>query len=254
MTKQGEINNSLGGQVAALISVLLPVLQFFFQWLPSNLSGIFLGRDIFFFVSVLTFVLSLLVIFWYRTNPYFRILPFWEQDNQRKYAKYLRNTNPQTHTPDEIKKVKDVVKAPFEITPSLIASVSIPVILVLGLLFVWLGLNYQANSSILLQIFQAFVYMLTVILCAFSATYFYILIEGRQEWVRTNQTKIQRAIQLAIENNGIPEIPRINYLASGEFSQSFPPRFSVITKVEEKKYCITTDQRADILYSVEEIN
>lgn len=253
MAKQEIGSSGLGQQAAAAISMLLPVLQFFYQWLPSNLSGIFLGQDIFFFVSVITLILSLLVIFWYRATPYFRWLPPWKAKDQKEYSQFLRDTDPRLHTPEEIKKVKTVVPPP-EVTAPFVAALAIPVVFILGIAFVWIGLANQVNPPVWLQAIQSSLYVLTIVLCAFSATHYYLALEGQKEWKWTNQTKIQRAIQLAIENNGFPEMPRIDYLASGEPQpMTFPPVFYVVVNVKGRRYSIKTDQRAEILMSVDDV-
>lgn len=251
---KNEHGSEIGQQAAAAISMFLPVVQFFYQWLPTNLSGIFLGRDIFFFVSILTLILSLLVIFWYRTNPYFRWIPPWMNEQKEKYNIYLSKINRELNKPEEIKKAKPV-SPPFEFNSSVLSAFSIPLVFILGLIFVFIGLTFKLNAPIWLQVIQAFTYTLTIVLCAFSATHYYLILENQKEWKWINQTKIQRVIQLAIENNGFPDFPKVLYIASGQPQPlSFPASFVVVVNVNNKRYRITTDQAGEILQSVEEVS
>lgn len=250
MSKQIANPNNLGTQLAASVSMLLPIIQFFYQWLPDNLSGVFLGKQIFFYVSIITLIISLLVIFWYKSNPFFNFVPFWKKEEQRKYLEYLKQVDPQINKSEDIKNIP-VVSPPFAFTSSWLASASIPIVFIFTVLFIWIGISNQSNTqaSINLKVFQASLYSLSVIMATFSATHFYFIFENQKDWAWSNQTKIQRTIQLAIENNGLPEFPKVNYVQSWDGS-GFPAYFTVQVKVQKKIYNLVTDQRAEVLKGV----
>jgi hypothetical protein len=251
MSKENYLNDTFK-TIGTILVVMLPLLQFGFIWLPEKVGGLYVNKESFFFTSLVTLLLAVFIIFAYRANPYFKFV--FNKEQQRKYFESLRSPNNISQQPNIVNAPVKVEKPPFEITHGKLAIFLMAIFLFTAMGFIWIGLHFDSETITPGIIFlQSFLYVF-----AFSAA-IYILIHfsfqeyQRKLWKNTKQERIQRAINLAIENKAFDTIPSMNFVQLEEFNREFPPRLLVQIKVNTDLYNIVTNMDADELLWVHKV-
>lgn len=243
--------NSIVKNITSLFAVLLPFIQFAFQWLPERISILFIDKNIFFFTSLITLLLSIFIILIYESNPYLRFRNPFSKKKREEYSQYLKNTDPRIHKPEVISRVK-VVTPPLEITGRLIASVLILVIFIASLLFIWLGMNYGGLDTVhpVIPFIQAFIYMLIFTSSVFILMSYALESYGKNRLELIRKTRINKAINLAKEHDSFSESPRVIFFFAKDNLNTFPQQFIVEVFIDRNHYRIVTDHDAEVLYAV----
>lgn len=252
MKNENYINDTFKA-LGSILVVLLPVLQFGFISLPEDISSLYIDRESFVFASLVTFLLSIFIIFAYRANPYFNLV--LDRRQQKKYLKYIRSSNPKLSQGQTEEKTKEEPELPpFALTPELTALLSIVLFLVTSLGFIWIGLNYSSSSiSPKLSFIQAVLYILTFATSVYVILHFTYREHKAKQYKRNREERIQRAINLAIENRGFEDIPPINFVVLSEHMIVGKMQLVVQVDIAGQVYNIYTNPSADELYQVSKV-
>lgn len=248
-----EQQEQFSGNLRALgsfLAIVLPFAQFFFQWLPSQISGLFLSNKIVFITSFTTFLMSVFIIFLTVSYRYISIpLPFTSKQNKR-YLDYLRKIDPRINTPEEIGKVP-VEVAPAQLSFKSIASWSILIVFFASLIFIWIGLKFTSDNMTA-SFVQAILYIIVFTGSVLILTTYTLGEYDKNRWDRNKKERIKRAINLAVENESFKQFPKINFCYAKE-TTNFPSQLIVEVCIGETNYRIITDSSAEILYAVQEV-
>lgn len=244
-----QLNTSLRA-IGSFIAIVLPFAQFAFKWFPEQISGLFLNKEIIFFTTLITFFLSVFIIFISISHRHFR-KPF-NKSKQKKYFDYLRNTDPKIHTPQQIKEVP-IVNKPFEITMKSIAIFSVLIVFISSLSFIWIGINYS-QDNVGASFVQSLLYIITFVLTVFITTTYTISEYEKKIWLKNRKERIKKAINLAKENDSFVDFPKINFYYAKEDYGNILGQFIVEVYINDKNYRIITDMNADTLHAVYEVS
>jgi len=239
MAEQIQANDA-SKSLAAALSYLLPVVQFFYQLLPNTLSKIFPDKEIFIVASVITLITSYLIMIWYKQAPYIRFT--LQSGKQKKYKKYINELN---KLPEDQKKSLESVTPPFYFTSANLGLFLTPVIFLLGFVFIFLIPIETTNYISFIRVVS---YSLVIILTVFISTIYYEEQIKAGNYKELEKKKITNAISLAIEHNSISELPTVRLISSW-ISQRFPITFNIRVAVGDEEYVITTDSRVVSLIS-----
>lgn len=242
-----ESFKSLGTSLA----VLLPFIQFGFVTLPESISGLYLNKESFFFTSLVTLLLSIFILYAYRSNPFFVFVP-----NKKKQKEWLdsfksKSTDnlSQNNTQEE-----NYVAKPFQINATFLALLSIFLFLVSSLSFIFLGLFYEEHDSNIWVFFlQSVSYILTFGFTVFVLVHFSYQEHQKKEWKANREERIQKAINLALEHRSFDIIPQINFVASFEQNLGLKSQLIVQVRINNQNFNIYTNLSADELIMVQPV-
>lgn len=236
---------------STILALLLPVVQFFFNFLPSQSQSIFLIQPYFLVVSIIAGIFAYLLIIAFKNTVWFSVA--LNRKKNREYKSYLRLIDRNVYTEDEIKAnvKKHYKEAPFSIMPANIYYVLIPVIFVLVLGFLAIGLFYHGSTNPALIFIQAIFYIMLVTLTSLTLGAFYINDSNNRRREAVNKDKYRRVQQLLFENRALGEFPVIEFVGQGSLEMG---TLSTIIRVNgQKVYLIKTDPDAGILQTVEQL-
>lgn len=251
MNKENQLNEAFK-LITYLLTLLISASQLLFAIFPQNIQSFFLNYDVVGPVSMITFISIVLMCLAYYNDPYFRfLLPF---QSDKKYMEYLNKINPNFNSPEEIKKV-EYVKSPIYITASLLSVVLLPLVAIFGFVFVILGLNYKNSQNIpnSIVIWQALSYFLTLLFSVYVLFTHALKLIQRGTSNKNFKNRIDKAINLAKENNGFDNFPKIVFVSANETRDGININYTVTVKIEGKIYQITTDYNSEYLKSVTEL-
>src|SRR3990167_368911 len=238
---------------STLLALLLPILQFFFTFLPSSSQNIFIIKDILIPVSIIAGTFSYLLIIAFKNTTWFNIAfnrkKLKEYDNYQDQVNYIKSES------DEVKQealakqlLKNPKKPPFYLTPLNVYYVLIPLLFVSVLVFLGVGIFGVNSSSRLLLLLQSISYILSVSLTSLTLAVFYINETNRKNQQKLKRDKYQKIIQLLFDNNSLPEFPKIEFVAQDDSDFSL---LRTYIKVNDKVvYEVRTDPNGDILKEV----
>lgn len=249
---KGNCLNDTFKAIGSILVVVLPVLQFGFTWLPENISSLYVNKESFFFTSLITLLLSIFIVFAYRSNPYFKFVP--NKTQQKKYFEYLNSLKQTSNITQQPESSDDPELPPFEITASKVALFSMIIFLLTALGFIWIGLTYNtATITTGYSFLQSLLYIVTFCLAIYILIHFSYQEYQRKQWKRNREERIQRAINLAIENKAFEKFPQINFVLLAEQNIAFRPQLIVQVKIDDQKYNILTNLNADELFEVSKV-
>lgn len=238
---------------STLLALLLPVLQFFFNFLPVSSQNIFVFGSILIPVSVIAGIFSYLLIIAYKNTTWFSV-PF-NGRKQKEYEDYQNQINYLRSEPDEKKRetqakqlLKNPKTEPFHLTPHNVYYLLIPLLLLFILTFLAIGVFGASTSNQFLIFIQSIAYILSVALTSLTLAVFYINETNRKNDQKRNREKYQKIIQLLFDNNSLPEFPNIEFVAQN--SLDFTTLQTYIRINSNYVYEVTTDNNGDILRQV----
>jgi len=231
--------------ISSVLAILLPFAQFSFK-LFKQIQIIFLDENIIFFTTVTTFFLSIFIIF---VANHFK---YWKHVNQKKQVEwlgYLRKIDPAKVSPEEAEKIP-LIEKPTEKTLKTVALCGILLFFLTSSLFILVGVDNKPYNQWLIFL-QAILYIFTFVNATFIISVFAIDTHDKYNWSINRKARIQKAINLAKENNGFKEFPELNFHYAKENFNVFPSQFIVNVFLDkDKEYRIVTDLNANILYAV----
>lgn len=238
---------------STLLAVLLPVLQVFFNFLPSSAQNIFVFKDILVPVSVIAGIFSYLLIIAFRNTVWFSLA--FNRKKHREYEAFQQQVNIHQAEPDELVRqyrlkelFKKPKKPPLYLTPHNVSILLIPALLLFTLIFLAIGIFGMDSHNNVLVLAQSISYILSVSLTSLTLAVFYINETNRQNSQRLSRDKYDKIIRLLFDNKSLPEFPKIEFVAQSD------PDFNALRtyiRVNDKiVYEITTDPTGDILKQV----
>lgn len=238
---------------STLLALLLPVLQLFFNFLPSSTQNIFVIKDILIPVTIVAGVFSYLLIIAFKNTTWFNIA--FNRKKNKEYNDFQDQISYLQNEPDEIKRetearklLKSPKKAPFYLNPLNIYILLIPLLLFFILIFLGVGIFSESTENKALILIQSVSYILSVALTSLTLAVFYINETNRKNQLKLDRDKYQRIVQLLFDNNSLPEFPKIEFVAQNNFDMN---ALRTYIKVNDKIiYEITTDPDGNILRQV----
>lgn len=236
---------------STILALLLPIIQFFFNYLPSQSQGIFLIQPYFLVVSIIAAVFAYLLIIAYKYTTWFQFS--LNPKKNRAFKNYEKLIDPTIYTEDEIKKNKKnhQVDQPFYINPSNIYYLLIPLVFLLVVCFLGIGFFFKGSPNEGLVFVQAILYITLVALTSLTLGAFYINDSNRRRNESVNKEKYNRVLQLLFDSRALNEFPVIEFLGQGSLQIG---SLTTIIKVNgQKTYRVNTDFVAGVLQTVEHI-
>jgi|GEM_PF-4999618 len=254
--------------VSAFIGGLLPLAQlFFYQWTYA-FDNIFMAKDQFLGISIVTLIVSYILIIAYVTKPYSQlILPgqrkkdaklqeYWNKRNQLQERANLLATEHPINVPafNKVFKEMDNLKQPgmpLKINQENVVFICVFIAVVAALSFVML--SFTSSRPSWAQAIQSIAYIIFIAFSALMLTIYKKMSDNSAHWRRNNQTRADKAIKLAIDANGFTDLPQvafINQYEAGNLGSEFHVRASYKTDIFE----IVTDREAEYLISIQRDN
>ncbi len=252
MTQKNEDGINAFQTFSTLLALLLPILQFFFGFLPQSAQSVFIIEQILLPVSIIAALFSYLLIIAFKNTTWFRI-PF-NKKKHKEYQDFQNEINYLRSYEDEVKreqKAKQLVRnpksEPFYLTPLNVYVVLLPLLLFNMLLFLGIGIFGNTDSKLLVLI-QSVAYIFSISLASLTLAVFYINETNRKNQQQLNRYKYQKILQLLYDNNSLPEFPNIEFLAQND--TDFTLLKTYIQVNNKAIYEVTTDNNGDILKQV----
>lgn len=241
--------------LSSLLASVLPILQLFFNQLPPSVQGIFLASTQFPGVSIVTLVLSYVVIIAFQAKPWFEIILPFQAKRVREYQEYVRQINEVSAAANFVtgeqasaskmnqfleKLSKNPKNEPRKIKRDNVISIGLVIIVTNATSFILISfLGYSAVAAAV----QAINYVLLVVFSVLVLSVHRNTVQNNTRYAEENQTKTQRAIELATHFNVFGNLPQIRVVESFE-DPGFPSNLHVIAQCNDKYYQITTDSGA----------
>lgn len=238
--------------LSTVLALLLPVIQFFFNFLPTQSKSIFLIQNYFLIVSIIAALFAYLLIIAYKNTIWFQYAP--NRKKNRNFKSFQKLVNSAVYNEEEIKyNTKKYQKdAPYYITPANVYYVLIPFVFALMLIFLAMGLFFQGSSKPLLIFTQSLIYIMLVALTSLTLGAFYINDSNRRRTESINKEKYRRVVQLLFDGHALKEFPIIEFVGQGSLSLG---TLTTIVRVDNgATYQVVTDFEAGVLQTVEPIN
>jgi sensor histidine kinase YesM len=239
---------------STLLALLIPILQFFFSFLPDSSQNIFVFNKILIPVSIIAGVFSYLLIIAFKNTTWFKIA--FNRTKHREYDEFEDQIKVVQAEPDVTKResqakqlLKNQKKPPFYLTPLNIYYLLIPLLLIFIMVFLALGVFYANTTNRLVILIQSISYVLTVAFTSLTLAVFYINETNRKNAQELNRSKYQKIIQLLFDSNSLPHLPRIEFVAQVSPQDSTDLK-TYIRVNNALVYEIITDQDGDILRQV----
>lgn len=239
---------------STLLALLLPVLQLFFNFLPSSAQNIFVIKDILIPVTIIAGIFSYLLIIAFKNTTWFNIA--FNRKKNKEYTDFqdqisyiLQNESDEIKRETEARKLlRSPKKPPFYLNPLNIYILLIPLLLLFILIFLAVGIFGVGTENRLLILTQSVSYILSVALTSLTLAAFYINETNRKNKLQLDKDKYQKIIQLLFDNNSLPEFPKIEFVAQNSSDLN---ALRTYIKVNDKiVYEITTDLDGNILRQV----
>lgn len=236
---------------STLLAFLLPVLQFFFNFLPSQSRGLFLAGHSFLTLSVIAAVFSYILIIAFKSTLWFEVpINYFKH---MRYRSFLRRTDQNIFSFDEVQQYRreNQVDKPFYLTPANLYLLTIPMLLAFLVIFLWIGIYYPSSTINTLQLWQSVDYILLVAVATLTLAAFYINASNRSRFDSIQQRKFGKILELAYKNRAFAELPNILFIAQMNFQAITQFDLLTIAKVNETYYKIVSDSDAKVLHFVE---
>lgn len=255
--------------LTSLLAVVLPVAQISFVYLPDGLKSIFIQRQSFLGISLLTLFMSYISIVAYKARPWFIfVFPFhkkkmdeynvWQQKIYQS-ANVTKTFDDSQTSLDKISKfLKDLeakpVKRPFQINSENRIGIFLCLLFASALVFLILGLT---NSKGALATIQSLSYFFMIILAVLILIIYRDTTNNNRRYNDDLRFSTSRAIELAIQGNCFSPRPQIKFISThgGDIINNNYVRvefeneqYEICTNTDSTKlvYCFKLDQKSKI--------
>lgn len=263
--KSGSVSKFLQ-DVSAILASILPIAQLFFYRFDEVFDKVFIAKEHFLGVSIITLLLSYIFIIAYLTKPYAELVLPFQGKRKKKLQDYYTKTKAlndllntirttfvsreQTETVNEqINKLEQPAR-PVSINGENQVSVYFTVVLLSALIFI--STSFLPDPNFVIGGIQSVAYMFLIAFAALMLTLYKKLIDQNREWKENNVDRTRKSIELAVSSNCFGNLPQVKFIAQFE-SDGFPRVYHVIASYKESTYDIVTDANADYLISFEEL-
>lgn len=249
------MNNPHGSQyLATILAYALPLLQFLFTLLNDTTQKIFLFKEYFVIVSVVTAAICYALINLVRENHYFEWTPF-QGKLKREWDQWGLRTNQyqSIFTDDEIKKYITKNERPKNLfvfrANNITQRVLVPLTVINFIIFITIGIASVSTSAIepkilfiFLSLLQLTSYMLILTSLVVAFALFYYTKRNQVNYDNDQSSLFERAIELARRDNSFGETQAVSLIAHREFSNNpMNKLYSFLITVGKKCYIVTTD-------------
>lgn len=244
--------------ISVFVASILPILQLFFSQFSVAFDHIFLAKDYFVGISVLTLLLSYVCIIAYLNRPYVELL--LPLPGARKRNQALQNyRSKRNDILEEMNKSRDhdykkytrlhnallqleQPRAPYKINQDNILSHLVTFTVVTAMLFIVSAFVGGAIFSVV----QSLSYMVLIPSIALVLTIYRRNSINQTEWRNNRRNRAQKAIKLATDSNCFGVLPQVKFVEQFE-SSGFPQTYHVVATYKQKTYEIITDTNADYM-------
>jgi hypothetical protein len=224
MDQSGDKNKFLT-DVSGVLAALLPILQLAFVYLPDGLKTIYLQRNQFLGVSILTLVVSYVSLLAYRTRPWAvmtspfsgKKLDAYNAWQLKKYeaGQVLNQITGKKLAESAVNKylkfIDKDVKRPFQINSENRVASLIILLFINSILFLMLGL---ANTSGWLAILQSINYFFIIVISVLLLVIYRDTVANAKRYDEEKKQNSARAIDLAIRNNCFTPQPQVKFISA----------------------------------------
>jgi len=233
-------NNNRFEYLTSLAGFLLPLLQFFFNFLPGTNKNIFLFKDSLLFVSAFAAVMAYLLIIVAKNKVWFSFA--FNRKRHHAYQAHIAKQNVNVYGEAGVRsylRTNPYVKMPFYITPDTMFTLTVPFIVVAFSILYVCGLVY-INGSLLkvLTAIQAITYIALIAITALTLAIYQIKGDSNRKHDEAEKTRVANVVQLAFENSAFSELPRISLIAQFEQGQVGFRRYVFLLQVNDAYYKI----------------
>lgn len=250
--------------ISAVIGSALPIAQLFFGQWSFAFDQVFLAKNEFLGISIITLVISYVMIVAYLAKPYAEILlpgqrrkhqdlqAFWTKRNTLQSQINTLVAGPQIEQKLVVKTFKQMLSLkqpspPLKINQDNHVAIAVTTVILSAFLFV--GLSFTDSQEGLILCIQSIAYILLISFSALMLTIYKKISDNNNQWRHNNSTRADRAIKLAIDANGFAELPQVIFLRqyqAGDFSEEF----HVVAEYKDEIFDIATDRDAEYLIRV----
>lgn len=259
--------NKLLQDISAIIGSLLPIIQLFFNQWVFAFDKVFLAKDQFLGISIITLIVSYIFIIAYLSNPFGEFLLPFQKSRQVKMQEYWNERNrlevylgAVANTPNVQQSIiKNILKdlsrlkqpkQPITINQQNQGKAVAIIIIVFAVLFLALGISQYSNT--ITSIFQATSYVLLISFSALMLTIYKKNSDNNTRYQDNRRTRVDRAIKLAIDANGFGKLPQVTFMSQEDTGQ-YNSNLKIKASYEDKVFEIITDGEAQFLVSVKEV-
>ncbi len=250
--------------ISAIVGSLLPIIQLFFNQWSFAFDKVFLAKEYFLGISIITLVVSYVLIVAYLAKPYGEILlprQRQKQEKQQSHWTTYNNLQVQINTllgvPNfdqkallKLFKQQHELKlppAPLKIGPDNHVRIAVTGVILSALVFI--GLSFTKSQEGYILCVQSIAYVLIVSFAALMLTIYKKLSDNNNQWKYNNRTRVERAIKLAIDANGFTKLPQVTFVDQ-YLSGNFPQDLHVRAEYNNEIFDIATDTNAEYLISI----
>ncbi len=223
---KGNLKNSWLLDATSLLAFLLPIAQISFIYLPDGLKDVFIQRDAFLGISLVTLVMSYISIVAYKARPWFTfVFPFhkkqmekynaWQQKRYEASAamNFVNGEQASEAKITEFLNGLDAKKVdrPFEINSENRIGIFLGLLFVNALAFLVLGLN---KSSGWLATAQSVNYFFMIIIAVLILVIYRDTTNSNKRYNDDLEMSTSRAIELAIRNNCFTPQPQVKFIST----------------------------------------
>lgn len=249
---------------SAIIGSLLPIAQLFFSKWIYAFDHIFIAKEQFLGISIITLIVSYVFIIAYLSSPYKELILPGQANKTKKLQKYWNDRNIlQTKlntfvglmgiTPNMVNKVlKDLQELKQPDSPKKIDSqnqISIVVGIVVLSTLIFVVLAFGPKAGWIVACLQSIAYVLLVAFSALMLTIYKRNSDNNSQWRENNRTRADRAIKLAIDANGFGNLPQVTFVSQIE-TGNIGAELIVRADYKNARYEIVTDREAEFLKSI----
>jgi len=249
---------------SALVGSLLPIAQLFFGQWSYAFDRVFLAKEQFLGISIITLIVSYILIVAYLAKPYGELLLPGQKRKNKRLQEYwserniiqskvnvlatAANFDPRVFS-KAIKELQDLKQpeAPKKINQDNHVSIAVWFVIICALSFVIL--SFVLNGGWIIACIQALCYILLVSFAALMLTIYKKINDNSSQYRENNRTRADKAIKLAIDANGFAELPQVTFISQTDVGD-FGSQFKVTASYKDDIFDIVTNREAEFLISV----
>jgi hypothetical protein len=237
--------------VGSFLSVTLPLLQLLAVLSDKLPRVLFISNEAFLVASIISLISSISVSLAFLSSPYFRFTLQKKKEQIYLGSLPVNNTRPGSEAENEERTPS--VSPPLYVDAQKLGVILTLIAICLTPLYLWIGLEYSSDissASNFIIIVQSVLYIFIFNSLLYSLVAFTYRLIDYKKFRSNDKERIQKAINLAIEHNGFPELKTPNFITTDKHQEGYTQYLRVFVKLDDKIYRIVTDSSADVLYAV----
>ncbi len=250
--------------VSALFGSLLPIAQLFFSQWAVAFNSVFIAKESFVGISIITLILSYIFIIAFLTAPYIEILLPFQKKKQKKLQEHWQKQNylqQKINTLVSLPNVKpriiteaydNLMNSKQPENPLKIDSQNQVPVVVCSIVFVaviFVVLAFVPNPSWLIAGMQSLAYILLIAFSALMLTIYKRISDNNANYKDNQRSRTEKAIKLAIDANGFGDLPQVTFVNQQQID-GYGGNLSVTVSYKDEQYEIVTDDSAEYLVAM----